>query len=154
MDIQTKQTHPRLAEHHGHLLFHQIREIRYWCVLIRKILLNKPVIRIALLVQICQYHYLQSQTMATVILIVVPVAVILIVVPVAVILMTIVGGTTGAAIKDLMGTTGAAIEDSVDLMGTTGAAIEDSVDLMGTHSKMISALSLNNIKIQHGYLRQ
>ena len=95
---------------------------------VRKILLIKPVIRIALLVQICQYHYLQPQT-TTVILIVVPVAVILIVVPVAVSLMTIVGGTTGAAIKDLM--------------GTTGAATEDSVDSMGTHDKMISALSLN-----------
>jgi ABC-type transport system involved in cytochrome bd biosynthesis fused ATPase/permease subunit len=69
--------------------------------------------------------------------------VILIAVPVAVILMTIVGGTTGAAIKD-----------SVDSMGTTGAAIEDSVDSMGTHSKMISASSLNNTKIQHGCLRQ
>jgi ABC-type transport system involved in cytochrome bd biosynthesis fused ATPase/permease subunit len=83
--------------------------------------------------------------------------VILIAVPVAVILMTIVGGTTGAAIKDSvdsMGTTGAAIEDSVDSMGTTGAAIEDSVDSMGTHSKMISASSLNNTKIQHGCLRQ
>ena len=39
-------------------------------------------------------------------------------------------------------------------MGTTGGPIEDSVDSMGTHSKMISALSLNNIKIQHGCLRQ
>ena len=68
--------------------------------------------------------------------------VILIAVPIAVILMTIVGGTMAAA-----------IEDSVDSMGTTGAAIKDSVDSMGTHSKMISALSLNNIKIKHGCLR-
>ena len=89
MDIQTRQTYPQQAEHHGHLTFRQIREIRYQFVLIRQILLDKTVIRIILLVQICQYHYLQYQTMSIVILLVT------IAIPAAIILVTIVGGHHG-----------------------------------------------------------